>query len=470
MQGWWRADGSGFMDVGGQRGTGERLGPPTIADVAAHAGVGVATVSRVLNGHPNVADPTRERVLERSASSNYRPSSVARNLSLRRTLVIGVVVPFFTYPSAVERLRGIVSALEASPVRPGALRRRVGRPPASRLRPARARRPRRRAARRLARPARGRARSPRGGADSRACSSTRLTRRCRPSCPTTSTAAMLATRHLLELGHRRSHSSATSRRTASASIRAAIEPRATCGSSRGRGSRCVPTTCAKGRRAVMWRGASRRTCCVFPSPRRRSSPRPTRRRSACSRRRRPSACASRTSSPSSASTTSRSPPTWSHHRRQPLFESGRRGAELLLQALAGEPLVGRSETLPLELVVRATTGAARPHLRLASPRRPAPCRPRTAAVQVVPSAGMLSSRRVSSQPGSPRWRSRRAARRPARSRRGAAGGGRSFRPPRPAAWTPSGRRSDVERRCARSRRRPPAAGSRRTMPPRASTT
>ena len=41
--------------------------------------------------------------------------------------------------------------------------------------------------------------------------------------------------------------------------------------------------------------------------------------------------------------------------RQPLFESGRRGAELLLQALAGESLVGRSEKLPLDLVVRRTT-------------------------------------------------------------------------------------------------------------------
>jgi DNA-binding LacI/PurR family transcriptional regulator len=39
-----------------------------------------------------------------------------------------------------------------------------------------------------------------------------------------------------------------------------------------------------------------------------------------------------------------------------LFESGRRGVELLLQALAGERLDAHSETLPLELVVRRTTG------------------------------------------------------------------------------------------------------------------
>jgi len=41
--------------------------------------------------------------------------------------------------------------------------------------------------------------------------------------------------------------------------------------------------------------------------------------------------------------------------RQPLFESGRRGAELLLEALAGRPAPVQVETLPLDLVVRGTT-------------------------------------------------------------------------------------------------------------------
>jgi LacI family transcriptional regulator len=87
---------------------------PKIADVAARAGVGVATVSRVLNSHPNVSPPTRERVLDVIRELDYRPSSVARNLSLQRTLVVGVVVPFFTSPSAVERVRGVVEALDGS--------------------------------------------------------------------------------------------------------------------------------------------------------------------------------------------------------------------------------------------------------------------------------------------------------------------------------------------------------------------
>ncbi len=89
--------------------------PSRMVDVAARAGVGVATVSRVLNGSGAVSPPTRARVLDAMRELEYRPSSVARNLSLRRTLVIGVVVPFFTSPSAVVRVRGIVSALDGSP-------------------------------------------------------------------------------------------------------------------------------------------------------------------------------------------------------------------------------------------------------------------------------------------------------------------------------------------------------------------
>ncbi|HVU79651.1 MAG TPA: LacI family DNA-binding transcriptional regulator [Gaiellaceae bacterium] len=86
-----------------------------IADVAAFAGVGVATVSRVLNGRANVAAGTRDRVLEAIKALDYRPSAIARNLSLQRTMVVGVVTPFLTNPSPIERVRGIVTALGESP-------------------------------------------------------------------------------------------------------------------------------------------------------------------------------------------------------------------------------------------------------------------------------------------------------------------------------------------------------------------
>lgn len=86
----------------------------TIADVAAYAGVGVATVSRVLNASPQVSDETRARVLASIDALGYRPNPLARGLSRGRCQTLGVIVPFFTQASAVERLRGVVAALDGS--------------------------------------------------------------------------------------------------------------------------------------------------------------------------------------------------------------------------------------------------------------------------------------------------------------------------------------------------------------------
>src|ERR671915_931648 len=83
----------------------------TIARVAEEAGVGVGTVSRVLNGSPAVSVGTRPRVLEAIATLDYQPSPVARALSTGRTYAVGVVAPFFTQPSVIERLRGVSHAL-----------------------------------------------------------------------------------------------------------------------------------------------------------------------------------------------------------------------------------------------------------------------------------------------------------------------------------------------------------------------
>jgi DNA-binding LacI/PurR family transcriptional regulator len=83
----------------------------TIARVAEEAGVGVGTVSRVLNGSPAVSDGTRRRVLQAIATLDYQPSPAARALSTGRTNAIGVVAPFFTQPSVIERLRGVSHTL-----------------------------------------------------------------------------------------------------------------------------------------------------------------------------------------------------------------------------------------------------------------------------------------------------------------------------------------------------------------------
>jgi DNA-binding LacI/PurR family transcriptional regulator len=85
-----------------------------IGDVAARAGVGVGTVSRVLNGGANVSQDTHERVLRAMRDLDYRPNQRARALSTGRTRSIAVVAPFATEPSVVERLRGISEVLRDS--------------------------------------------------------------------------------------------------------------------------------------------------------------------------------------------------------------------------------------------------------------------------------------------------------------------------------------------------------------------
>jgi LacI family transcriptional regulator len=86
----------------------------TIGDVAARAGVGEATVSRVLNGSEMVRQGTRERVQEVIDELHYRPSLMARGLSQGRTTTLGVIAPFFFRASAVERLRGVVAEFTAA--------------------------------------------------------------------------------------------------------------------------------------------------------------------------------------------------------------------------------------------------------------------------------------------------------------------------------------------------------------------
>ncbi|MDB5045119.1 MAG: transcriptional regulator, LacI family [Deinococcus sp.] len=63
----------------------------TIHDVARHAGVSYQTVSRVVNNHASVAATTRERVLLAIQELNYRPSLLAKSLVSRRSGLVGVV-------------------------------------------------------------------------------------------------------------------------------------------------------------------------------------------------------------------------------------------------------------------------------------------------------------------------------------------------------------------------------------------
>ncbi len=86
----------------------------TIRDVARQAGVGLGTVSRVLNNSPLVSPVTRKRVLDAITELRYSPSQIARSFASGKTLTVSAIAPFFTRPSVVERLRGIESQLTAS--------------------------------------------------------------------------------------------------------------------------------------------------------------------------------------------------------------------------------------------------------------------------------------------------------------------------------------------------------------------
>lgn len=83
----------------------------TIYDVAKKAGVSPATVSRVLNAPDTVAADKRMRVQNAIHELNFVPKAeaVAKARSLYRK--VGVVAPFFTEPSFMERLRGIAKVL-----------------------------------------------------------------------------------------------------------------------------------------------------------------------------------------------------------------------------------------------------------------------------------------------------------------------------------------------------------------------
>lgn len=81
--------------------------PITIYDVAREAGVSMATVSRVVNGNPNVKPTTRKKVLAAIERLGYRPNAVARGLASKKTTTVGVIIPDISSLFFSELARGI---------------------------------------------------------------------------------------------------------------------------------------------------------------------------------------------------------------------------------------------------------------------------------------------------------------------------------------------------------------------------
>src|SRR5690625_3082043 len=79
----------------------------TIYDVAREANVSMATVSRVVNGNPNVKPTTRKKVLETTERLGYRPNAVARGLASKKTTTVGAIIPDISSTFFSELARGI---------------------------------------------------------------------------------------------------------------------------------------------------------------------------------------------------------------------------------------------------------------------------------------------------------------------------------------------------------------------------
>src|SRR3954454_1186164 len=82
----------------------------TIRDVARHAGVSAATVSRVVNGLPGFSAATEERVRAAVSELGYEPDTLARGLKTMQTAVIGVLAPVVSDALASEVMSGVESA------------------------------------------------------------------------------------------------------------------------------------------------------------------------------------------------------------------------------------------------------------------------------------------------------------------------------------------------------------------------
>ena len=79
----------------------------TIYDIAREAQVGIGTVSRVFNNHPNVTPKTRDKILSVAKRLNYHPHAYAQALARKRTNTFAAIIPFFTNYFFIEVLQGV---------------------------------------------------------------------------------------------------------------------------------------------------------------------------------------------------------------------------------------------------------------------------------------------------------------------------------------------------------------------------
>lgn len=84
----------------------------TISDIGRELGLSAMTVSRALNGSPQVSEETRRKVLGHAERVNYRPNRWARSLVTQRSHIIGMVVPDISHSFFSEITRSVQETLE----------------------------------------------------------------------------------------------------------------------------------------------------------------------------------------------------------------------------------------------------------------------------------------------------------------------------------------------------------------------
>src|SRR5205814_4567434 len=89
----------------------------TIREVASAAGVSIATVSRVLNGRPDVAPATRDAVMRAVRDQGFTTNRTARALSGGRTGFVGVTLPLIEAAYFARILAGTAEALHEQDMR-----------------------------------------------------------------------------------------------------------------------------------------------------------------------------------------------------------------------------------------------------------------------------------------------------------------------------------------------------------------
>src|SRR5712692_7293461 len=90
----------------------------SLKQIATDLGLSLTTVSRALNGYPEVSEQTRKLVVAAAEACGYRPNPMARSLATGRMNAIGIIYPLnpndLGDPVFLDVVAGLVDSLDAA--------------------------------------------------------------------------------------------------------------------------------------------------------------------------------------------------------------------------------------------------------------------------------------------------------------------------------------------------------------------